>query len=255
LCAPFFEEKSRSYRILNNFAQLLCSQGYPVLSFDYRGHGDSGGMLEHGTLESHVSDIRGALSILMEKTGVEKTGILGLRIGGTLALYYAAVSHSVSFLILWEPIMDTQKYFFDYLKINIASQIIRYRKIVFPRQELAKKLTQGGTISVDGYPISGRLFSSFDQRFFFESLKNYYDPCLIVNFQDENKNGKDNDIKKLESYLTEWSREEIEMRSVDSKKFYLELGNQGHYDPCPEELFSLTLKWMQSHETRKYILL
>jgi len=90
LCAPFGEEKLIAHRVLVNMARSLAAVGHAVLRFDFMGEGDSGGGFEDSTIASRLSDISAALSMLKEKTGSKKVGLLGARFGATLALLAAA---------------------------------------------------------------------------------------------------------------------------------------------------------------------
>ncbi len=68
-------------------ARLLADQGYGVLIYDNRAHGDSGGSIATwGLLES--GDAARAVDYVQQRTGVPagKIGLLGLSIGGTAAL-------------------------------------------------------------------------------------------------------------------------------------------------------------------------
>lgn len=157
LVSPFAEEKVRSLRIYVSMARALAQLGMGVLYFDFYGDGDSEGEFEEASFADRLADIKAAADFLTGKIGVKRIGLLGLRWGATLA---ALVSDEISpeFLILWEPVIDTDKYFFDHLRSNIASQMILEGKVVKNREALAAELEAGGAISVEGYMINGGFF-------------------------------------------------------------------------------------------------
>lgn len=70
------------------FAEWLNQQGYPVLSFDFRGIGESlHGELKHSTASINdwgTLDIPAAIETLLEKTHAEKVIIIGHSAGGQL---------------------------------------------------------------------------------------------------------------------------------------------------------------------------
>jgi alpha/beta superfamily hydrolase len=163
LCSPFGEEKVRTLRVYVSFARTLALLGLAAFCFDYFGDGDSEGEFEEATFEDRIKDIRAACDFFAEQYGVKRTGILGLRWGATLA---ALIAEEVlpPFLILWEPVIDTAKYFYDHLRINLASQMLIEGKVVRTRDELVEDLKAGITIPVEGYAISG--------DFYFDAIEN-----------------------------------------------------------------------------------
>jgi uncharacterized protein len=73
-------------------AAHLASRGYGVLSFDFRGYGQSGG--ERGTVLPHeqVSDIRNAVTWLVSRPEIDPTriAVIGSSLGGSIAIMAAA---------------------------------------------------------------------------------------------------------------------------------------------------------------------
>lgn len=115
LCAPFAEEKKGAHRILVDLARALCRAGMPVLRFDYRGTGDSEGDFTDFTLAGALADIQQATAFLRSQGGTE-IGLLGLRLGATLA-----AQGDATWLALWEPIESGRRY----LQMNLRQQRIR----------------------------------------------------------------------------------------------------------------------------------
>ncbi len=69
-------------------AQALHKVGFTVLTFDFRGHGESGGRFEDLTLSGSVSDLRAAIKHL--STEGRPVGVIGSSWGGLVALNAAA---------------------------------------------------------------------------------------------------------------------------------------------------------------------
>jgi alpha/beta superfamily hydrolase len=126
---PFAEEKLWTQRVYVNFARELAQHGYPVLRFDEMGHGDSEGNFEESTIETRLSDINSAIAqIRKDIPEIKKIGLLGLRFGATLASLAAEKSELIHQLILWEPIVDGEKYMQEMLRINLTTQTAVYKK-------------------------------------------------------------------------------------------------------------------------------
>lgn len=161
-CHPFAEEKAVSHRILFDFANALCLQGYPVLRFDYRGCGDSEGDFNELTLKSQLSDIRRATDVLLEHTGVDRLCIFGLRLGGTFAALVAEDEPRVHALMLWEPILKGQAYLDNFLRLQVMTDNKEHGKIG-TRQELLDKMQASGFVDILGYEISARCFEELSE--------------------------------------------------------------------------------------------
>jgi pimeloyl-ACP methyl ester carboxylesterase len=109
-CGPYGEEKHFSHRTFVDFARTVCSEGFYVLRFDYRGDGDSEGERENTTAMGQLSDIKRAIE-LMGHLGISALGLLGLRLGGTLAALAANSDPRIEFLVLWAPIVRPKEHF------------------------------------------------------------------------------------------------------------------------------------------------
>jgi uncharacterized protein len=163
LCSPFAEEKVRTLRVYVSFARALASLGVAAICFDYFGDGDSEGDFEDASFEDRMDDIAFFYEYLKKISQAKKLGLLGLRWGATLAAL-AAEKLNPETLILWEPVLDTEKYFFDHLRTMIASQMLIDGKVVKSREELIKDLEAGEILTAEGYNFTG--------NFFFNAQKN-----------------------------------------------------------------------------------
>jgi dipeptidyl aminopeptidase/acylaminoacyl peptidase len=85
-------------------ASAMVAKGYTVLMFDLRAHGSSeGDVCTSGWLES--SDLLGALDYLRSRDDVDgdKIGVLGLSLGGQVALRAAAQDESIRAVVAEDP--------------------------------------------------------------------------------------------------------------------------------------------------------
>jgi pimeloyl-ACP methyl ester carboxylesterase len=110
ICPPIGFELTHSYRSLRRLADLLSSRGFPVLRFDYRGSGDSGGdAFTPGLVRSWLDDVASVAALGRELTGAGETALIGLRLGATLAAHAAAASVA-RHLVLWAPVTSGRAY-------------------------------------------------------------------------------------------------------------------------------------------------
>ena len=102
LCRPIGLEALSAHRAYRYLAEQLGAKGLVTLQFDYTGTGDSAGdpadVINIGTW---LADIGTAVE-LVRKTGVSRVGLIGLRLGATLAAN-AAANNNVETLVLWDP--------------------------------------------------------------------------------------------------------------------------------------------------------
>jgi dienelactone hydrolase len=102
LCRPIGLEALSAHRAYRCIAEELAAKGAVTLQFDYTGTGDSDGnpydLVGTGTW---LSDIGSAID-LVRSTGVSRVGLIGLRLGATLAAN-AAASNDIEALVLWDP--------------------------------------------------------------------------------------------------------------------------------------------------------
>jgi len=86
IAPSLFEERKSAYGPLRRLAERLAAAGHPVLRFDYRGSGESGGHPARRRWQHLVEDVTIARQTLAELSGRTGCVLLGLRLGATLAL-------------------------------------------------------------------------------------------------------------------------------------------------------------------------
>jgi len=143
-CAPFAEEKKCSYRTFAGAARAFAAAGTACLRFDYFGTGDSGGQFSEFSPSRAADDIAAAADELRERAGVPRVVLLGLRLGGTMALAAASRAGAES-VILWQPVVSG-KSFFD---LTIKRQMLRKQLIGSDAGE-----PSAGIIDLDGFAVS-----------------------------------------------------------------------------------------------------
>ena len=149
-CAPFAEEQKQAYRVFVEVARRLEELGIPSLRFDYRGTGDSQGPFTDFSLAGAKRDIQAAATFLRERTGVERIGLIGLRLGASLALQAADCRlPTAACLVLWQPIVDGALFY----KLNIRRMLVR-QMMTHGKATGERDTGSADTIDLDGFLAS-----------------------------------------------------------------------------------------------------
>ncbi len=146
VCQPVGHEYINSHRALRQLAARLCDVGFPVLRFDYYGCGDSSGSREEGTILQWLEDISTAISEVRSRTAVVQVCLIGLRLGGTLAMIAAAERADLESMVLWDPVISGKGYLHGLLRLQ--EEMLRFR----PKPSSAQE--PQGYLDVLGFPLS-----------------------------------------------------------------------------------------------------
>lgn len=240
-CEPILEEKQDSRRVLANWANYLAQEGYNILCFDYRGHGESAGMFSDFTPDDAIKDIEFCYQELSNKKEIERIGFFGMRYGCNLA------AHSVNklkpdFMILWAPIINGSQYADTILRSNLATQLLIHRKVVTNRKALFEKMQAGENVNIDGYDLSLAWYSYMDERDIAQDLKNYKGPINLLELDPKPIRVE----KKWKAFIesNEFSSTEISNSITKSDQFWKLVPR---YTAWPNEPIEKTMEFLSSH--------
>lgn len=111
ICPPWGDEYLCSHRAIRQLAHGLAAVGVDVLRFDYFGTGDSAGEIREASLAGWQDDIEAALDELRDMAGTARVGVIGLRLGATLAASLLARKPGIAeSLGLWDPVACGEDY-------------------------------------------------------------------------------------------------------------------------------------------------
>src|SRR5688572_11242242 len=103
VCPPLGWEGIQLYQSLQRLADELASAGFPTLRLHYDGNGESlGADDEPGRVAAWLGSVRRAVDAMAKVPGVSGVGLIGVRIGATLAAMVAS-EKKIENLVLWEP--------------------------------------------------------------------------------------------------------------------------------------------------------
>lgn len=237
-CHPFAEEKLIAHRVMVNLARRLTKEGICCFRFDYMGHGDSDGNFEDSTIETRLSDIKCAIDFLREQTGVKRIGLLGVRLGATLAALTCANNSEIDFLILISPIVDGKPYIDQCLRSNLTTQLAVYRKIKKTREQLVKDLMDGKTVNIDGYIITKRLYFQIKCIDLMKEANNYSKKVLIIQLSNKQNSPLDKSLHELNSLYNK----KVKYSRVYKVKEDLFWSESKIYNPEANNVYKIVLK-------------
>lgn len=236
LCHPFAEEKLWAQRVYVSLARMLAARGAWVLRFDAMGNGDSDGEFSSASVETMLSDIDCAIRLLERSSGiVQGIGLLGLRLGATLAALAAERYPNIGKLVLWEPVVDGAKYMQELLRINLTTQTAVYKEIRHNREALVRIMQEGSTVNIDGYELAHPCYEQVTAVNLNDGRKRFAGPCLIVQI------GRDGQSVRPELTVLQGTYPTAGILGAAEEPFWKEI--KRWYRTAPN-LFELTIGWM-----------
>lgn len=106
ICDALFDEALCAHRAISFASGSLAQARWNSLRFDYFGTGDSAGDTVDFSLARALDDTTDAIDELKASTGLEAVYLLGMRLGGALAMQIAATREDVRGLVLWDPVIE-----------------------------------------------------------------------------------------------------------------------------------------------------
>lgn len=234
---PFAEEKLWSHRVYVSFARELASQGYYVARFDFRGHGDSDGDFVDSTFEKHIQDIDGVINHLKVKYQINDISLFGLRLGASLATAYASSKDEITNLILWDPVLNGERYMQEILRSNLAAQMALKGKVEITRDDLVEQMKSGSPINIEGYLLT---YNYYNQLSGLDLLRLDHRKSINCLINQIVRNPKQPQNKAYAEFIEKFSVKSELVKSHE-EQFWKEIKT---FYQSADNLNSSTLSWM-----------
>jgi alpha/beta superfamily hydrolase len=244
VCAPLFDEKLWSHRVLVNFARHLAAGGVSVLRFDYYGDGESEGRFEDASVRTRVCDIHDAIDFCRRETKAREIFLLGLGYGATLALRAALekdqnAAVAVAGVVAWAPVIDGERYLNDILRAHLSAQLIVHRKVIHDREALVGQIMADQSVNIEGYEICRPLFAEIVEANVLELLRGARTPVLVQQI------GPTERVDSQYLPLAQLAGSPVQFEIVQELKFWTQ---QKKIFPGCENLFTRTAQWLASRQ-------
>jgi exosortase A-associated hydrolase 2 len=231
---PFAEEKKCSHRVFVEAARAAAREGWSVLRFDLRGCGDSAGEFEEADLSAWRTDLRRAFAFAPEALETKRIGLLGLRLGATLAAELAEEELELPFLVLWEPVTEGERY----VSLTMRRSMMRKKLTAHeggdqpPEQEDGDD--EAAEVDFDGYLVPPATQQQIAEIDLLADPKAYPGPTLVLNLSGRGKVAPA--FEKLASLYVSGQAQVARQEPIWS--------TVGMVDPTPS--INTTIEWLQS---------
>ncbi len=157
----FCEEMNRCRSLVATQARSFAAAGYACTLVDFYGTGDSQGELRDATLDNWYANVDLVIETLKRERDLPLI-LWGLRLGGLLALDYAARRDiPVQDIILWQPVNAASVYVTQMLRQRVASLMVRDLPPETTK-EIRQRLEDGEEVEIAGYLVRGPLIRGIE---------------------------------------------------------------------------------------------
>lgn len=171
-------------------ARAAAANGFPVLRYHARGHGDSAGASADVTLASLVEDARAAADEAKRRTGRSRVLWLGVRMGALVAALAGGAGsgrEDAAGFVLWEPVARPAEFFRQQLRMMLFSQVAGGKKPDATVDQLLARLASEGALDVLGYTLHRSLVESFEGANLLDALAGAHTPVCVAQVQTRAK--------------------------------------------------------------------
>ncbi|MGH8167725.1 MAG: alpha/beta fold hydrolase [Woeseiaceae bacterium] len=152
-CAPFSEERQKSYRVHYRLAQFLAERGITCFRFDYLGSGDSDGNSIEASIDTMVEDTCDVVAHARALHEADHLYLVGTRLGATIAALAAERSRDLAGIALLFPVIDGRRYWEELVRqqqVEVLAASLR----PMSRSEVERQLEERGYVELESNRIS-----------------------------------------------------------------------------------------------------
>jgi len=150
LAPPFAEEEKSARRVLTEVAALFERRGESSLLFSFRGQGDSGGDFAQMSLEDWRDDLASAIEETKRRAPSATLGVLGVRLGASLAHQVATRRDDVAEVVLLEPLLSGRSF--------LSQQLMRQKiRAGLTGSASSDAKDEAPFDDLDGWPLGARM--------------------------------------------------------------------------------------------------
>jgi uncharacterized protein len=179
ICHSFAMEQIWLQPVEVALARRLASAGFHVLRFHCQGYGDSEGATSDIGLEAQVRDTLDAVRVLVDETGVSNVGLVGARVGGTVAALAADRSHATH-VVLWNPVVDGRRFVEGLTRAAMVTELSSSSQVKSEAHDVDARFAEAGVLDVQGFPISRAVIEEFTGFDLLHALTRFQGEALVM---------------------------------------------------------------------------
>jgi alpha-beta hydrolase superfamily lysophospholipase len=164
ICKPFGFEAMSGHLSMRAFAEAAAGLGFPTLSFDYGGTGDSEDLAPGADQwEAWLQDVVAATQELQRCAGVERICLLGFRLGAALASMAASRCPQVQVLIAVAPVLNGRRYLRELRTFERAAGLAMHASSAAPIPSREMQLAGEGHMEVSGFFLNAKTMAALQE--------------------------------------------------------------------------------------------
>ena len=160
-------------------ARALAVRGHTVLQFHAQGYGDSELPAEHASLKSQLQDTAEAVRLLKEVGGVRDVGLIGARLGGSVAAQVAEVTRAAG-LVLWNPVIDGSRHVELLFRQVMTTDLARADRPESDGWSPQEVLRETGVVDLQGFAFRRELADEISALRLLDRLQGFDGSALIL---------------------------------------------------------------------------
>ena len=229
ICPPIGHEHIHSYRALRHLADGFSAQDITALRIDYHGIGNSSGTDEDpDRLTAWLDSITAAIKALKTNHGCTSVGLVGLRMGATLAATIAE-RMKLACLVVWAPCESGRRY-------------MREVKLLSPSIGEGAPIIAGAKNEIEsaGFVITEQTASQLSELNLHKTIPNNM-PILIAARDDLN-----DDLRLKQA----WQDKELSVEYLRLPGF-IDMVASPHHTQVPHKAITEIVGWVKKHASQQ----
>lgn len=172
LCHGLSGNKDEWQNWFIHLSQRFCKEGFKVVRFDFRGHGESGLKSEEMTIAGELLDLDATID--RYANDFEQIGLLGYSFGTQASVLYTAKNPGkIKTLVLWAPVLD--------FKDGFLNPELNWGKMFLKKGGYETLEKQGYiTAHINNFRLGKDLFAEFDTYKPYQKLSQITCPVLTI---------------------------------------------------------------------------
>jgi pimeloyl-ACP methyl ester carboxylesterase len=192
VCHSFGLEQDNLQTFEAAMARALAASGFPVLRYHAQGYGDSELPVERVTLRSQVEGAVEASSLLQTVAGISDVGLIGAKLGGSIALLAADRSAAAAAAVaLLDPVVRGRAHMLASIRSGLIAELSDDGEPGgSPREDPIDAMRRDGYANVLGFPLRPEVFDEICDLDLIPAVRRFTGRSLVLQISRANQRRK-----------------------------------------------------------------